>query len=86
MVAAAFVVLLFFGGLVLTGMILPFVTIGGDPVGRYVGWALVVIALMQWRTVLEGVRKSGKLLALLLVVAALALVFNGERGLWEMFF
>lgn len=86
MLAAAFVILMFFGGLVLAGMISPLSTVGIEPYWRYVGWGLVVLAVLKWKTVLDGVRQSGKMLAFLLVVAALAMVFSGEGGLWSMFF
>lgn len=84
--AGIFTIGMVFGGLVLAGMIWPEWSRGMATGWRYVGWALVVLAVLRWRTVLEGLRQSGKLFAFLLVVGALALVFGGEGGLWNLFF
>lgn len=84
--AGAFVVAMFIGGLILAGKIMPLLTFGIDPFWRYVGWGCVVLALLRWRTVFEGIRRSGQLLFFLVIVAAFAFVFGGEDGLWNTFF
>lgn len=86
MVGGALVVMMFILGLALAGVLWPEWSAGMATPWRYVGWGLAVLAVLRWRVVLEGVRRSGKLLAFVLIVAAVALIFGGHDGLWNLFF
>lgn len=58
----------------------------GPVIWVIVGWACIVFPIIKWRVILTGLRRSGMVLAFVLVVAVLAAVFNGEGALWNLFF
>ena len=51
-----------------------------------IGWALIVLPLLRWRVILNGLKRAGKIAVAMLVVAVLALIVNGEASLWREFF
>jgi len=91
-IAAALLLGLAYVGLILTG-ILPSMgeSAAGDlrpvpPLVRVVGWALILLAVIRWRVILEGVRRSGGVLLFVLIAAILAAVVSGDAWLWNQFF
>lgn len=90
MIAAALLLGLAYVGLSLTGILSMGESAGGlrpvPPIIRVVGWALLLLAVIRWRVILEGVRRSGGMLLFVLIVAILAAVVSGDAWLWNQFF
>jgi hypothetical protein len=91
-IAAALLLGVAYVGLILTG-ILPSMgeSAAGDlhpvpPGVRVAGWALILLAVIRWRVILDGVRRSGGVLLFALIVAILAAVVSGDGWLWNQFF
>ena len=79
MLGAALLLGLFFFGasLVLDGT-------GG--VQTLIGWGSMVLPVIRWRIILNGLRRAGGVAAVVIVIAALAAGISGEWWLWSQLF